>query len=118
MNIAVLDRTEQGRNNLANAIRECLSDAEIIINGHDSYDALHSGLPNAQAVFLAVSGMLDVEAGRKLAQLYPELPLVVVCDSPDYSVEAFAMGARQYLVLPLSGDSLTDALRRCHIEPE
>lgn len=114
MNIAVLERAPEDRADLAQAILDCTPKLNLQL--YDSRRIFRSNPMQADLFLLSVGNMYDVEAGHKLVQRYPKTPLVVISKSPDYSIEAFAMGARHYLVQPFTRRSLGEALERCGFE--
>lgn len=113
MRIAVLGRAESARCELLAAIRACLSDLNAEFWECESLFAARNGLPMVDAVLLTLDDMLDAEAGRKLKSLYPHLPLIAVSSSGEFSMEAFNLNARSYLVRPIGYEALAEALGRC-----
>lgn len=118
MTIALIHHPAEGTPPLAGVIAEAFGTEgkkDYTLRCFGSYHVFEAGAPDADIIFLEVNSMLDVEVGRKLHQLGPKSRLVVVSNSSDYSLEAFAMGARQYLVQPVTAAQLHRAVHRCFV---
>ncbi|MGD9560239.1 MAG: hypothetical protein AB7V55_06520 [Oscillospiraceae bacterium] len=109
----MIDYNQERRTELAAHIARCAGALRFSIEPHDAREVFQNKFDGADLIFLGVEGMADVEAGRKLARFFPGIPLVVASSSGDYSVEAFALGARHYLLCPFDESELYVALAAC-----
>lgn len=112
MRIAILAHCAFERESLARELRALLPE-ETTIAAYDDGDIFRGRFTGAEASFLLANSMGELEPGRRLRQLHPHTPLVLVSDTEALSLEAFTIGTAHYLLRPVGKAELVEALRRC-----
>lgn len=107
----------------ASALQTCLAkvSAELfggcITRAFSSGETLIRAVENGTCPALVVldiymAGMSGMETGRRLRELYPDLPLVFLTVSREFAVDAFALNALHYIVKPVTPDTVRALLQR------
>lgn len=116
MKIIVLDSDPERREALAATISENLPPGAAL-HLHPPHTVFEEALPrDFFAAFIAVDGAAELEAVRQYRRLYPNVPVVFVCETEQFAMRAHAHGALDYLMRPMVRENIREALRRCEMK--
>ncbi len=113
MYILAVDDSRPAQDDLIRAIREVAPDAQIT-PCRGASDALAGARLQTPDVALVPAGLCTADGAplaEALAEAYPRLNLIIVADSGDYALRAFALHASGYLVRPVAPEDLRRELR-------
>ncbi len=114
MNIIAVDDEELPLKLLVDSIRKAIPSAEIH-TFQDPCEALeHLGANRCDIAFLDIemNGMTGLDFSRKLKELSPQTNIVFVTGHTEYAVDAFRVGASDYLLKPPTPESVLQALEQ------
>lgn len=112
--IAVVDDEESVRVALARMLRASAFEVEVYAGGREFLDSLATGQPDCVVMDFQMPGLSGCEVLSVLAHSRPGLPLIIVTahDHPALREMALADGAAGYLIKPLRGETLVDAIAK------
>ena len=104
---------------MRNQLRELLETGgfEVVAEGQDGTEALElyaEHRPDLLTLDLVMPRMTGVEALAELRRRHPEAQVIVCSSLSDQQTifEAIRLGARDYVLKPVSGEKLLDAARK------
>lgn len=119
MNILIVDDEASALENLVSAIRTAASDAELFAFTKPSDAHTCSQQTHIDTAFLDINmgGINGVDLARKLKEANPKVNIIFVTAYDDYTLDAFAMHASDYILKPARANDIADALKnlRYHI---
>ncbi len=89
-------------------------EVDVVPNGYGALNALCQKTPSAVVLDLPHSEALDCELCRKIVNLVPGLPFVILAANSEEGDKArfLEMGASEYLTIPFSPKELARCVRR------
>ncbi len=114
MRIAIVDDEPLARGRLAALLREC-EGVEVVASVGDGEAALAACAetrPDLLLLDIAMPGLDGIGVARRLAAL-PDPPQLVFCTAYEqHALEAYELRAADYLLKPVRGERLREALAR------
>ncbi|MBQ6402195.1 MAG: response regulator [Firmicutes bacterium] len=97
---------------LANRIREALPGAEVLAfdNTEDALAALPEKEITIAFLDIAIDNMNGVDLAKRIKAVYPDCDIVFCTGYGDYAVQAFNLGASDYLMKPITKEKIEHAL--------
>ena len=97
---------------LTSRIHEALPEAEILAfdNTDDTLAALSENEIDIAFLDIAIGNMNGVEMAKRIKAVYPDCDIVFCTGYSDYALQAFDLGASDYLMKPISVDKIQHAL--------
>jgi FixJ family two-component response regulator len=110
--VAVVDDEEAVRKAIHRLLRSAGMDVETFPSGAEFLDAIRTQMPDCLVLDLHMPGVDGFEVQSRLAQSGTRLPVVVITgnDTPECHSRALAGGARAYLLKPIDGSVLLEAI--------
>ena len=93
---------------LTNRIREALPKAEVLAfdNTEDALDSLPEKEIDIAFLDIAIDHMNGVDLAKRIKALYPCCDIVFCTGYGDYAVQAFHLGASDYLMKPITKEKI------------
>ena len=119
-NIAIVDDDESVRRAMARLIGVHSFQVQTYASGHEFLDSLKISVPNCLIVDLTMNDMTGLELLHSLAGMGLRIPTIVVTavDEPGMRHRCKLAGAIAFLVKPVMGDPLLDAIKTAMSVPE
>lgn len=118
MKILIVDDEAHARERLRRLITELDGDYELVAEADNGADALRRCLETkADLVLLDIRmpGLDGLSVAEHLARLDPPPAVILVTAYPEYALEAFEHRVANYLVKPVRGERLREALERLRV---
>ncbi|MBK5967628.1 MULTISPECIES: LytR/AlgR family response regulator transcription factor [Thiorhodovibrio] len=118
MKILIVDDEAHARERLRRLIGELDGDYQLVAEADNGADALRRCVEtNADLVLLDIRmpGIDGLSAAEQLARLNPPPAVILITAYPEYALEAFEHQVANYLVKPVRGERLREALERLHV---
>ena len=121
--IAVFDASTDECDATAAAVREYYGEDTVQVDKFtnmkkfvEAFDLLDYIGDGFDVVFLALDGMLGVEAGRNIREINLRFPLFCVSRNYDYGMESHRLYAMNYLIKPVSAMNVGESEQRIQWE--
>ena len=113
LRVAVVEDEVSVRKAISRLLRVSGFEVETFASGIAFLESLSSRRPDCVVLDLYLPGLNGFEVQGRLAEMKMRVPIVVITgqDEPGASGRAIAAGAAAYLLKPLEGFSLLEALR-------
>ncbi len=100
--ILIIDDEESVRNSLAGVMKDEGYDVVLAVSGREALDLLHEAQPSVALLDIAMPGMDGIETLRRLKEIRPELPVVMITGhgTIEIAVKTTKMGAYDFIVKP------------------
>ena len=97
---------------LTNRIHEALPEAEILAfdNTGDTLAVLHGQKIDIAFLDIEIGDMNGVELAKRIKAAYPACDIVFCTGYSDYAIQAFDLGASDYLLKPITKEKIEHAL--------
>jgi len=114
MKIIAVDDEELPLKLLVDSIRKAMPSVEINAFQEPREALEHLGANRCDIAFLDIElrGMTGLDLSRKLKELSPQTNIVFVTGHAEYAVDAFRVGASDYLLKPPTPESVLQALKQ------
>ena len=119
--IAVFDFKAADCTQIAWAVRQCFSEAGVCAQVAEftvarAFAADFKGNADAgtpyDMTFISLDNMMGVETARNIRELDTGQPIFIVSESGEFGLEGFRLRALDYLIKPVSGSRIKEAVRR------
>lgn len=112
MNIIAVDDEELPLKLLVDSIRKAMPSTEIhsFQNSCKALDFLKTNRCDIAFLDIEMCGMTGLDFSRKLKELSPQTNIIFVTGHAEYAVDAFKVGASDYLLKPPTPESVLQAL--------
>ncbi|MBL7828892.1 MAG: response regulator transcription factor [Saprospiraceae bacterium] len=117
MNVIIIDDESQSREVLVGLLKLYCPEAKIIgiaENGLDGLELIRSLHPDLIFLDIEMPGMDGIQVVRQLE--HPDQNIIFVTAHNQYAVQAFEMSAVDYLLKPVSGERLIQAVHKANIQ--
>jgi YesN/AraC family two-component response regulator len=81
-------------------------------NGISALKAVEDLNPDVLITDVLMPGMSGLELARKVRNIKPDLPIILMSDNPSYAVSGYDIGISGFLLKPLVKDKVHDTLNR------
>ena len=114
LRVAVVDDEATVRKALGRLLSASGLAVETFATGQAFLDSLQLRQPDCLVLDLHMPGLTGFAVQRELARTAVRLPIVIITanDDADWRVQCLAAGAAEYLLKPLDGPALLDAITR------
>ena len=114
MEISILGYRRKMHEDVQRSILECLEDtADITLRQYGLDEpAYNPAPPEVGAAFVIIDDAKALNALRKVSGWGENLSVVIVSNHPQYALEGIRLQVRDYLLFPLTGPEMGEALRR------
>ena len=118
MHLIIVEDLETDREKLAELLRQDFArrEADVGLSFYESGEAFlaHYRPRVCDGLFLDIllNGMNGIEIARKIRETEKHLPVIFTTRERDYAVDGFDIGARDYLVKPLTAEKVSRCMER------
>ncbi|WKY47835.1 LytTR family DNA-binding domain-containing protein [Eubacteriaceae bacterium ES3] len=82
-------------------------------SGNDFWDRYVPGKLDILFLDIYLEDTTGIDIAKKLREKGETCALIFLTSSPDYAIEGFELSARHYLIKPVTGQKIDEALSRC-----
>jgi DNA-binding NtrC family response regulator len=110
--IGLIDDEESIREGIAIAL-DTLYDIRAFATAEDALDIIKAGPPDLILLDIGLPGMSGIEALRRIKEMQPEIPVIMITAYEDINtvISAMKLGAYDYIVKPIIMDGLEMTIR-------
>lgn len=119
MRVAVCDDNGKDTETICHVLRQHLEENGYLgqiatfTNGEALLEAFAAQPFDAVFLDIYMEGLSGIQTAEKLRALNPELALVLITNSQDHALDAYALGVNAYVVKPITSGNMGVAFAKC-----